>query len=68
MVDMKAENKPIELVTSVGSCVAICLYDSRKKFGGLAHRILPNSAIVPQEPLPSKFANTAVQALERSIK
>ncbi len=68
MADMKAENRPIELVTSVGSCVAICLYDSKSKCGGLAHIMLPNSAISPQELLPSKFANTAVPALAKLIK
>jgi chemotaxis protein CheD len=68
MADMKAENRPIELITSVGSCVAICLYDSKNKCGGLAHIMLPNSAIAPQELLPSKFANTAVPALADLIK
>jgi chemotaxis protein CheD len=68
MADMKAENRPVELVTSVGSCVAICLYDSKNKCGGLAHIMLPNSAIAPQELLPSKFANTAVPALAKLIK
>lgn len=68
MADMKAENRPIKLVTSVGSCVAICLHDSKNKCGGLAHIMLPNSAISPQELLPSKFANTAVPALVKLIR
>jgi chemotaxis protein CheD len=68
MADMKAENRPIKLVTSVGSCVAICLHDSKNKCGGLAHIMLPNSAIAPQELLPSKFANTAVPELVKLIK
>ncbi|MGD6934905.1 MAG: chemotaxis protein CheD [Candidatus Bathyarchaeia archaeon] len=67
MADMKAEIKPVELVTSVGSCVAICLYDSKHKCGGLAHIMLPNSAIAPNELLPSKFADTAVPALAKLI-
>ncbi len=28
MAAMKVESKPVELLTSVGSCVAICMYDS----------------------------------------
>jgi chemotaxis protein CheD len=67
MADMKAEIKPVELVTSVGSCIAICLYDSKSKCGGLAHIMLPNSAIAPNELLPSKFADTAVPALAKLI-
>ncbi|XHH07899.1 MAG: chemotaxis protein CheD [Candidatus Bathyarchaeia archaeon] len=65
MADMKADIKPVELVTSVGSCVAICLYDSKSKCGGLAHIMLPTSAIAPHELLPSKFADTAVPALAK---
>jgi chemotaxis protein CheD len=68
MAEMKADNKPIELVTSVGSCIAICLHDSKNRCGGLAHIMLPNSAIAPQELLPSKYADTAVPALITEIK
>ena len=66
MADMKVESKPVELLTSVGSCVAIGLHDSVHKCGGLAHVMLPNSAIGPQGPLPPKFADTAVPALSFS--
>ncbi len=68
MAEMRAESKPVELVTSVGSCVAICLYDSVNMCGGLAHIMLPKSAIAPQEPLPGKFADTAVPALAKAVR
>ncbi len=68
MADMKADKQPVELVTSVGSCIAICLYDSKYKCGGLAHIMLPNSAIAPHELLPSKYADTAVPALAKLIR
>ncbi len=68
MAEMKAENKPIELVTSVGSCVAICMHDSTNKCGGLAHIMLPDSSIAPHEPLPAKFADTAVPTLAKAIR
>jgi len=68
MAELKVENKPVELVTSVGSCVAICIHDSMNKCGGLAHIMLPDSSISPQEPLPAKFADTAVPALIKAIK
>ncbi len=67
MADMKVESKPVELLTSVGSCVAICLHDPVHKCGGLAHVMLPTSANGSREPLPSKFANTAVPALINAI-
>lgn len=67
MADMKVESKPVELLTSVGSCVAICIHDPVHKCGGLAHIMLPKSTSL-QEPLPSKYANTAVPALINGIR
>ncbi len=67
MAGMRVESRPIELVTSVGSCVALCLYDPANKCGGMAHIMLPDSSISPQELLPSKFADTAVPALTHAI-
>jgi chemotaxis protein CheD len=68
MAGMKVESKNVELVTSVGSCVAICLHDPVNKCGGMAHIMLPDSSIAPRELLPSKFADTAVPALIREIR
>jgi chemotaxis protein CheD len=68
MAEMKTESKPIDLVTSVGSCVALCLYDSANRCGGLAHIMLPNSAIAPKDSLPAKFADTAVPALAKAVR
>jgi chemotaxis protein CheD len=68
MAEMKVESKPIELVTSVGSCVAVCMHDPVRMCGGLAHVMLPRSAIAPQEPLPAKFADTAVPFLAHAIR
>ena len=68
MAGMKVESRPVELLTSVGSCVGICIYDSTHRCGGLAHIMLPHSNLGPQEPLPSKFADTAVPALLMGIR
>lgn len=68
MAEMKTESKPIDLVTSVGSCVALCLYDSASRCGGLAHIMLPNSAIAPKDSLSAKFADTAVPALAKAVR
>ncbi len=68
MAGMRVDSRPVELLTSVGSCVGICLYDSAHRCGGLAHIMLPHSSLGPQEPLPSKFADTAVPALIHGIQ
>ncbi len=68
MAGMKIDSRPVELVTSVGSCVGICLYDRIHRCGGLAHIMLPHSHLGLHEPLPSKFADTAVVALTNGIR
>ena len=51
------------LVTTVGSCVAVCLYDSIKKTGGMAHILLPKSRNLEKQTHPNKFADIAVPEL-----
>lgn len=38
-----ATRKPARLITILGSCVAICLYDTKNKVGGMNHFVLPGS-------------------------
>ena len=68
MAGMKVDSRPVELLTSVGSCIGICLYDPAHKCGGLAHIMLPHSSQGPLEPLPSKYADTAIPALVAGIR
>ena len=44
IADMRVKSRPVELLKSVGSCVAICAHDPLQRFGGLAHIMLPNYA------------------------
>ncbi len=68
MAEMKVESRPVDLVTNVGSCVALCLYDSASKCGGLAHIMLPSSTSTSQNFIPCKFADTAVPALAEAVR
>jgi len=68
MAEMKVDNRPVHLVACVGSCIAICIYDSSSRMGGMAHVMLPQADVFPQEDLPAKFADTAVPALTKAIK
>ena len=54
------------LLTLLGSCVGVALYDRKRKVGGLAHIVLPKS----REPveLPGKFVDTAIPALLAEMK
>lgn len=48
------------VMTSIGlgSCIAVVLHDKKKKTGGIAHVMLPNSN--GKDERPGKFADTAV--------
>lgn len=47
----------------LGSCVAVVLYDTRRKIGGLAHVMLPDSNNVNRRPTPYQCVDTAIAAL-----
>ena len=49
------------LRTLLGSCVGLALYDRRRKIGGLAHIVLPDSR--GKVDRPGKFVDTAIPAL-----
>jgi chemotaxis protein CheD len=52
------------LQTFVGSCVAICLYDSIAKVAGMAHVMLPKNNTKDEIPKPEgKFVDVAIKVL-----
>lgn len=62
-----AEKKPHWVDTILGSCVAVCLYDTKLKIGGINHYMLPlwngNGLASP------KFGNIAIEKLiEKMLK
>lgn len=42
-----ATAEPTDIVTVLGSCVSVCLYDVAKGVGGANHFMLPGSAVIP---------------------
>jgi chemotaxis protein CheD len=47
----------------VGSCVAICLYDSAARVGGMLHALLPTAPDGTKTPTSSKFVDQGVPLL-----
>ncbi|MGE5458524.1 MAG: chemotaxis protein CheD [Methanococcaceae archaeon] len=39
-----ASKKPITISTTLGSCVAVCLFDTKNRIGGMNHILLPGDA------------------------
>lgn len=54
--------------TGLGSCVGVVLYDERKKVGGMAHVMLPDSSLAKSgEIAVGKYADTAIPELIRQM-
>jgi len=51
------------ITIGLGSCVAIALYDSVARVGGLAHTLLPDETMARDRSNPAKFAASAVTLL-----
>ena len=63
---MASDDIAANLVTySLGSCVALAIYDPGRKVAGLLHFMLPDSSIQPAkgQSHPYMFANTGVPRL-----
>ena len=61
MGEMCVDNEGNPLRTLLGSCIGLALYDRRRKIGGLAHIVLPESR--GKSDRPGKFVDTAIPAL-----
>lgn len=70
--DMKVSQKPGRLVTyALGSCVGICIHDSKTKISGLSHVLLPEANIAGDGKKPieiMKYANTAIPELIKRME
>lgn len=51
------------ITIGLGSCVAIVLYDSVTRIGGLAHTLLPDESMARDRTNPAKFPASAVTLL-----
>jgi chemotaxis protein CheD len=59
--------EPMAITTILGSCVAVCLWDTKLKFGGMNHYLLPFWKM--QGLRTPKFGNVAIeQLIEEMIK
>lgn len=56
---LHAASEPTEIVTILGSCVSVCLFDTARGVGGANHFMLPG-----QSPAPSpRYARNAMELL-----
>lgn len=69
--DAKVSNDPADVLTtySLGSCIAVCLYDPVTHIGGMLHYQLPDSKMDPDRARdkPFMFANTGMKILVEKL-
>lgn len=58
---------PCSVTTILGSCVAVCLWDEVRRFGGMTHFILPHEVV--NGVSSPRFGNVAIRlVLERLVE
>lgn len=69
--DAKVSNNPADVLAtySLGSCIAVCLYDPSAHVGGMLHYQLPTSEMDPRRAKddPFMFADTGMKILVDKI-
>lgn len=64
VADLRAGRDSDVLITvGLGSCVAIVLHDPQERVGGMAHVLLPSTALARRDTNPAKFPQTALPRL-----
>jgi chemotaxis protein CheD len=58
--------QPDDLMTILGSCVAVCLWDPVLKLGGMNHFVLPEGGA--GSPKPARFGDRAVVLLVEAME
>lgn len=64
--ELAVSQAPSEIVThALGSCIAVCLWDSSRKVAGMLHFLLPDSRInaTRAQEQPEAFADTGIPLL-----
>jgi len=68
LAEIKTAKKPYVLATpSLGSCVAVILYDELTGIGSMAHILLPDINLAKAKDNRAKFANTAVEIMLKEM-
>lgn len=64
IADAAIARQPCILVTyALGSCVGVCLYEKKRRIGGMVHILLPSRAAAVNQDNAFKFADSGVKKL-----
>ncbi len=60
---LHVSREPAVIDTLLGSCVAVCLYDSEARIGGMNHILLPGRADLEPSDNEARYATNAMELL-----
>ncbi|MBN1114973.1 MAG: chemotaxis protein CheD [Oligoflexia bacterium] len=66
VADIKICEAPDLLVTHLGSCIAVTVYDKQKKKGGMLHALLPRNNC--NSSIPEKYCDSGLEKLIASFE
>ena len=64
-LEVSADRGAVLITHGLGSCIAVIVYDPRRKIGGMLHFQLPSSTLSPERAAesPGTFADTGIPLL-----
>lgn len=67
--DAKVGESPSVIRTTLGSCIAVCLFDQQQRIGGMLHLMMASSeGHMKRDFRPAKFADTGIPLLIDMLK
>ncbi|MHA2364044.1 MAG: chemotaxis protein CheD [Candidatus Hodarchaeales archaeon] len=70
IADLVTSESPHVLITVVGSCIAICLYNPIRHIGSLAHALLPSITVGSKKGIlnPKRYVDTLIEMQIRDLR
>jgi len=70
MADFKTGKAPVSIITSLGSCIGVCIYSKKHKAGGMLHFMLSTAkdAVSSTSFKVAKYADTGIPELMNKLK
>lgn len=67
MADLKIAQGDLVLKTSLGSCIAVCLYEREQKVGGMIHFMLPHIPASGDKNKIAKYGDVGIMQLIKTM-
>lgn len=65
--ELLVAKRPTVLVTILGSCVAVCLYDRKRKVGAMCHGMLPRAKVHANAGECRRFVDCSIHSMVSAL-